>query len=53
MRKEDKEKAIAEFGEEVGKHIIAEQESIEEHCKIKNITHHSIDVNGFCNMGCC
>ena len=53
MKEKDKEAAIAEFGEEQGKAIIAETEQIEEHCLINNITHHSIDVNGNCNMGCC
>lgn len=24
-----------------------------DHCKRNNINHHSIDVNGHCNMGCC
>jgi len=53
MKKSKKQEIIAEFGEEVGKHIIAESDALDEHCTRHNITHHSIDVNGYCNMGCC
>ena len=53
MTELQKEQAIAEFGEQQGKSIIAEQENIEEHCRAQNIKHHSINADGSCNMGCC
>lgn len=30
-----------------------EKSQIEEHCRINNITEHSVNVDGSCNMGCC
>jgi hypothetical protein len=30
-----------------------EAEQIADHCKANNITHHSINADGSCNMGCC
>lgn len=53
MKKEERDKVIAEFGVEEGKKIIAEQIQIEDHVKHNNITSHSIDASGSCNMGCC
>jgi len=50
----EKEKGyIAEFGPEAGKAIIEESRRLDEHCRINNITEHSINVDGSCNMGCC
>ena len=48
-----KKEILAEFGPIEGKRIIAETEQIEDHCRINNIKHHSINVDGNCNMGCC
>lgn len=53
MKEEKKQSILAEFGEEQGRIIIAESEQIEEHCRINNITRHSINADGHCNMGCC
>lgn len=53
MTEKQKEATLAEFGDIEGAAIIAETEAIEEHCRRNNIKHHSIDVNGNCNMGCC
>lgn len=44
---------IAEFGEKEGREYIEEGRQIAEHCKRNNITSHSINADGFCNMGCC
>lgn len=53
MNEYAKQKIINEFGKEQGEAIIAEGEQIEEHCKKNNIKHHSINADGYCNMGCC
>lgn len=53
MTEKQKESIIAEFGDIEGNKIIAQQENIEEHAKRHNIKHHSINVDGSCNMGCC
>ena len=53
MREENEQQILAEFGEEQGQAIIEEAEQIEEHCRINNITHHSINADGSCNRGCC
>lgn len=53
MKKELEDKIIAEFGEKEGRAIIEDSDAISEHCARHNIDHHSVDVNGYCNMGCC
>jgi hypothetical protein len=30
-----------------------EAEELAEHCRVNNITNHSINADGSCNMGCC
>jgi len=55
MSREEKKKRdiLSEFGEDEGRKIIAEAEQIEEHCRVNNITRHSINADGSCNIGCC
>lgn len=33
--------------------VSTEAEQIAEHCRVHKITHHSINADGSCNMGCC
>lgn len=53
MKKEKKQAILAEFGEVEGRAIIEDTLQIEEHCRVNNITEHSINESGYCNMGCC
>lgn len=50
---QQEESVIYEFGELEGRKIVEEHRAIAEHCKKHGITHHSINEDGTCNMGCC
>ena len=41
------------FSRKAGIVCMTEAEELAEHCRVNNIKGHSINADGFCNMGCC